>query len=193
MLCLDDDDTVPIGYMDPTHEDEYLAQLDASLGSQPIDGLTLPVPTSSAPKLSDKELSIRNPSSVYNWLRRHQPHVFSAPSANGGGGREGDEASEKSGLKPPKARSKKKKGATTIQAEDANAAVRDRNRNRDRCRRRRWAFAGDMYQGGSARGKKRAEDQSFQPKGESSARKSRKRKGPEGLERKRKKRKVDPE
>ena len=72
-------ETTPAGYLSPTHEEEYLnamdAQLEASLlGIQP--------PPSSHPIRSnerherDRENQLRNPVSVYNWLRKHQPQVF---------------------------------------------------------------------------------------------------------------------
>ena len=94
------------GYMDPAHEEEYLAALDDVLaipGFDPANNQGRPIRTSAAhPPLSEKDLTIRNPDSVYNWLRKHQPQVFlqdkdamhhenmseksAAPKASGGGG-----------------------------------------------------------------------------------------------------------
>ncbi|KAI8935561.1 hypothetical protein NX059_008130 [Plenodomus lindquistii] len=68
------------GYMSPTHEEEYLLATDTAL-SEPGFDPTLqngrPLRLSSAhPPLGEKDLTVRNPDSVYNWLRKHQPQVF---------------------------------------------------------------------------------------------------------------------
>ncbi|KAF1831970.1 hypothetical protein BDW02DRAFT_571547 [Decorospora gaudefroyi] len=68
------------GYMSPTHEDEYLLATDQILEQPGFDQSLQqgrPVRLASAqPPLSEKDITIRNPDSVYNWLRRHQPQVF---------------------------------------------------------------------------------------------------------------------
>jgi hypothetical protein len=68
------------GYMSPVHEDEYLLAYDQILDLPGFDqslqqGRPLRL-ASAQPPLGDKELTVRNPDSVYNWLRRHQPQVF---------------------------------------------------------------------------------------------------------------------
>ncbi|KAL5118892.1 hypothetical protein ACEQ8H_003215 [Pleosporales sp. CAS-2024a] len=68
------------GYLSPAHEDEYLAALDHVLAQPDFDlalheGRPLRTAASHQP-LSDKDLTVRNPDSVYNWLRKHQPQVF---------------------------------------------------------------------------------------------------------------------
>jgi len=68
------------GFMSPAHEEEYLAALDQMLdqpGYEPALNRGRPLQLASAlPQLSDKQLTIKNPDSVYNWLRKHQPQVF---------------------------------------------------------------------------------------------------------------------
>jgi hypothetical protein len=68
------------GYMTPDHEDEYLLAYDQVLDQPGFDQSLQqgrPVRLASAqPPLSEKDLTVRNPDSVYNWLRRHQPQVF---------------------------------------------------------------------------------------------------------------------
>jgi hypothetical protein len=68
------------GYMSPVHEEEYLLAMDQVLaepGFDPALQLGRPMRLPSAhPPLSDKDLTVRNPDSVYNWLRKHQPQVF---------------------------------------------------------------------------------------------------------------------
>ncbi|KAK8168210.1 IEC3 subunit of the Ino80 complex, chromatin re-modelling-domain-containing protein [Phyllosticta citrichinensis] len=70
----------PEGYLSPNHEEEYLKELDIALADPAIydpndtSGRPIRLPARDIP--SDKELQIRNPDSVYNWLRKHQPQVF---------------------------------------------------------------------------------------------------------------------
>jgi hypothetical protein len=68
------------GYLSPAHEEEYLAALDQVLampGFDPAMQEGRPIRhAASHPPLSEKDLTVRNPDSVYNWLRKHQPQVF---------------------------------------------------------------------------------------------------------------------
>ncbi|KAG9193777.1 hypothetical protein G6011_03812 [Alternaria panax] len=68
------------GFMSPAHEDEYLVATDQLLDQPGFDQSQQqgrPVRLASAqPPLSEKDLTVRNPDSVYNWLRKHQPQVF---------------------------------------------------------------------------------------------------------------------
>lgn len=68
------------GYMSPSHEEEYLLAMDVAMaepGYDPNahDGRPLRI-APARPVPSEKELTIQNPDSVYNWLRKHQPQVF---------------------------------------------------------------------------------------------------------------------
>jgi hypothetical protein len=58
----------PISYLIPEQVDEYLSELDASLGSIPPSNVVQASP--------HHEVAIRNPHSVYNWLRRNEPKIF---------------------------------------------------------------------------------------------------------------------
>jgi hypothetical protein len=76
---LDLTDQAP-GYMSPTQEEQYLLALDQALAEPGFDpalqqGRPLRLAPSHQP-LSDKDLTVRNPDSVYNWLRKNQPQVF---------------------------------------------------------------------------------------------------------------------
>jgi hypothetical protein len=68
------------GYMSPAHEEEYLLALDTLLEDPAYDPSNPHTRTlhlgPSQPPLSEKELTIRNPDSVYSWLRKNQPQVF---------------------------------------------------------------------------------------------------------------------
>ncbi|CAI6320420.1 unnamed protein product [Periconia digitata] len=95
-------ETAP-GYMSPNHEEEYLLSLDMAMANPNYkpesQDIRRTIPIQAPP--SEKDLTIRNPNSVYNWLRKNQPQVFlqdkdqvnpenvpeklPAKSANGGG------------------------------------------------------------------------------------------------------------
>lgn len=66
----------PVAYLSPDRIDEYLAAVDASLHLPPVSILHNPdfVPTPN--HISEKDLAVRNPVSVYNWLRAHEPKIF---------------------------------------------------------------------------------------------------------------------
>lgn len=68
------------GYMSPQHEDDYLLALDQLLDDPALEATASQHRTlhlgPSQPPLSEKDLTIRNPDSVYNWLRKNQPQVF---------------------------------------------------------------------------------------------------------------------
>ena len=62
----------PTGYLDPSHEEEMLNAIDATLTNGPIDQQ----PSSyKSPRVTEKEkekdFQLHNPVSVYNWLQRH--------------------------------------------------------------------------------------------------------------------------
>jgi IEC3 subunit of the Ino80 complex, chromatin re-modelling len=67
----------PNGYPSPLEEQSYLDGLDAYLDGN----ASMPRPFAAAragerSTEKDKEMALKNPVSVYNWLRKHQPQVF---------------------------------------------------------------------------------------------------------------------
>ena len=67
----------PIGYMIISHEDEFLSTLDTYLASLPPEAPPmLPRALKPTDREREKDAQIRNPVSVYNWLREHKPKVF---------------------------------------------------------------------------------------------------------------------
>ena len=67
----------PIGYMTVGHEDEFLSTLDTYLASLPPEvPPMLPRAFKPTDREREKDAQIRNPVSVYNWLREHKPKVF---------------------------------------------------------------------------------------------------------------------
>jgi IEC3 subunit of the Ino80 complex, chromatin re-modelling len=81
----------PPFFITPTMEEDYLYTLDASLSaSPPIVPRHLSTQATAAAgqvnsKAADRDLQTRNPVSVYNWLRRHQPQVFLQDNEHVGG------------------------------------------------------------------------------------------------------------
>ena len=77
-LPSDLDEDTPTGYLSPDHEDEFLSNLDVTLGDAPLDSRPRMPLQLGKPSARDKEREalLRNPVSVYNWLRKHHPQVF---------------------------------------------------------------------------------------------------------------------
>ncbi|KAL8720870.1 MAG: hypothetical protein Q9225_002349, partial [Loekoesia sp. 1 TL-2023] len=70
-------------YLTSSHEDAYLNQLDAAISSYSTDQENVPyiAPKKEHPasvRDTHKDLSIRNPVSAYNWLRKHKPDLFAS-------------------------------------------------------------------------------------------------------------------
>lgn len=67
----------PLTYLSSDDIDDYLSTIDTSL-SLPVGPRLSTAPNSHRipPHLSEKDLAVRNPNSVYNWLRRHEPRIF---------------------------------------------------------------------------------------------------------------------
>ena len=83
-LPSDLDEDTPTGYLSPDHEDDFLSNLDVSLGVAPLDSRPIPpqLPAKSSARDKEKEAMLRNPVSVYNWLRKHHPQVFLQDESN---------------------------------------------------------------------------------------------------------------
>ena len=70
------------GFLDPVHEEEYLASMDAAM--DPLDSQHFTTIASFSTRTSERQekerdANLRNPVSVYNWLRRNAPSVFENP------------------------------------------------------------------------------------------------------------------
>ncbi len=154
LLPNDLDDAAPTGYYSPNHENEFLSTLDRNLGAAPVNSRS-GVSTHTA-KLSEKEkekdAQLRNPVSVHNWLRKHQPSVFQQDEPNP------DKVSPKNANKvspkPPKEpRSTKKSAATPKQDQEI---IDDEG----------YVIGGNLEI--PAKNKRKREDEPYRPKGGSS-------------------------
>lgn len=142
-----------LGFLTPEHETDYCLTLDASLGDESAAVQLSRAPEK--PSLAERErgLTMKNPVSVYNWLRKNQPQIFL---------QDNEITSEKSSSRPANLRSSKRVSGQVRKNED----IYDED--------------GILMEvgstSGSTRGKrKRDEDTGYRPKGGSS-RTSRKKK-----------------
>ena len=137
------------GYLSPSHEEEYLAAFDAAVdGGRPaVDSHPIRGPDKGS------DAALKNPISVYNWLRKNQPQVF-LQDADASNGNEqvvpGMSAPEKGTPAPGTA--KKSKASKTVEEE-----VLDDDGN--------VLNATPMSTRGNGRGKRKREDDAYRPKG----------------------------
>ncbi len=70
----------PVAYLSEDRVNDFLAQLDEQLGFKSLTQKPKTAGeeayTNIPPHLTDRELEIKNPVSVYNWLRTHEPKIF---------------------------------------------------------------------------------------------------------------------
>lgn len=145
------------GILSSRQEEEYLNGLDSFLaGSSAV-----PRPhaaknnTARGPERSierEKEMQLRNPVSVYNWLRKHQPQVFLQDN-------------ETHAEKEKKSRPSKRTSTTLKQEpDDDDNVMADLGGSTSKGKRKRDDDAGYRPKGGSSRAKRRREDTGLFPR-----------------------------
>ena len=139
-------------YLDAAHEDAYLGALDATL-----EGVQ-PVPETQPPKPILSEITLRNPVSIYNWLRVHKPDVFVQEGGAEKGGQEEKEAkanaSAAAGVKR-EGRSIKRSSVAELLDDDGN-------------------IIGGFAENAASKSKRKREDDAYRPKGGGSSKKRKK-------------------
>jgi hypothetical protein len=153
------DDTVsPSGFLSVRHEEQYLQSLDAFLeGNAPVPRshaiTTLSTKNGEKPTEREREMQLKNPVSVYNWLRKNHPTVFLQDNETG---------AEKT-PRPAGSRSSARKPATkdNVKQEqdlyDEDGIARD-SAPSSRGKRKRDEDGGYRPKGGSSRSAKRRRD-----------------------------------
>lgn len=168
----------PPGYLTPSHEDDYLFALDASLGTSPSAARANASRAGDKSFERDREVQVRNPVSVYNWLRKHQPQVFlqdNEPLPDK------SSATTNNNNKPP-AQPKPAKRPSVAAAPKLEFEILDEDG---------FVIGESVAAGtGSAKAKRKREDEPYRPKGGSS--RSSKRKREDGGGSSRKVRKIAP-
>lgn len=136
-----------LGYFTPEHETEYYLALDAKLGDKAATAQLARIPDRPTFAEREKDLSIRNPASVYNWLRRNQPQTL----------QDNEGASEKSSSRPSNQRSSKRAPA---QRKDEDMYDEDGTETQPtpKNKRKREEDTGYRPKGGSSRSKKKKEE-----------------------------------
>ncbi|KAJ5780921.1 hypothetical protein N7457_006081 [Penicillium paradoxum] len=145
----DNDCERKLGYFTPEHETEYYLALDAKLGDEAAATQLARIPDRPTFAERERDLSMRNPASVYNWLRRNQPQTL----------QDNEIASEKSASRPSNQRSSKRAPA---QRKDEDMYDEDGTETQPtpKNKRKREEDTGYRPKGGSSRSKKKKEDPS---------------------------------
>lgn len=158
----------PIGYMTPSHEDEFLSAIDIYLANLPPEApLMLPRPFRPTDREREKDAQLRNPVSVYNWLREHRPKVFlqdprpeekesapeKVPSVS-------ESAGPKSSPKPPASGTAKRRSAAVLKQEvEPEPEILDDEGN---------VIGGAVIDPPAPKNKRKRDDDAYRPKGGSS-------------------------
>lgn len=141
-----------LGYLTPEYETEYYLATDARLGDDAAALQASRVPEKPTFAERERELTMRNPASVYNWLRRNQPQLL----------QDHDNASEKSGSRPSNQRSSKKTQARKEEEHyDDDTVSMDAgptSNPKSKRKRERDDDAAPKPKGGSSRSRKKKED-----------------------------------
>ena len=147
----DDPSSLCTGILSSQHEEEYLRGLDSFLAGS--SGVPRPHAASSMTTRStersierEKEMQLRNPVSVYNWLRKHQPQVFL---------QDNESHAEKEKKSRP---SKRPSTALKQEADDEDSVMADLGSSTSKGKRKRDDDGGYRPKGGGSRAKRRRED-----------------------------------
>lgn len=158
----------PIGYMTPIHEDEFLSALDIYLASLPPEApLMLPRPFRPTDREREKEAQLRNPVSVYNWLREHRPKVFlqdPRPEEKESATEKVSSVSESAGHKPspkppPSGTAKRRSAAAPKHEVEPEPEILDDEGN---------VIGGAGIDAPAPKSKRKRDDDAYRPKGGSS-------------------------
>ena len=147
----DNDCERQLGYFTPEHETEYYLALDAKLGDEAAATQLARIPDRPTFAERERDLSMRNPASVYNWLRRNQPQTL----------QDNEIASEKSASRPSNRSSKRapalRKDEDMYDEDGTEAQPTPKNK------RKREEDTGYRPKGGSSRSKKKKEEPTSNP------------------------------
>ncbi|KAJ5377826.1 uncharacterized protein N7496_005235 [Penicillium cataractarum] len=136
-----------LGYLTPERETEYYLALDAKLGDETAISQVARIPDPPTFAEREREAVLRNPASVYNWLRRNQPQAL----------QDHEVASEKSTSRPSNARSSKRAPAQRKEEEafdEDGMEVEPTPKNK----RKRDEDSGYRPKGGNNRSKKKKDE-----------------------------------
>jgi hypothetical protein len=180
-----DPEVYPTAFLTAHDIDAYIAEVDARLGLESKPAVPPPTQASAHPNTSAANFALRNPTSVYNWLRKHAPKTFlqdlekdkdkekdhdNGDKGEGGGKRKSGAAR---GTKRQSAASRKEKEAPESMDWDEEANPDGQNTGSIRGKRKRGdEDAGYRPKGGSSRPTKKRKSRDLGSSAPRGARKS---------------------
>ncbi|KAE8395373.1 IEC3 subunit of the Ino80 complex, chromatin re-modelling-domain-containing protein [Aspergillus alliaceus] len=151
----DIDSEYSLGFFTPEHETEYYLATDARLGDESAALQLSRAPDKPSFVEREREAALRNPISVYNWLRRNQPHIFLQDNEN---------ASEKSASRPSNLRTSKRAAPNQLQKDqdvhddDSILMETGPGSGGSKGKRKREEDVGSRSKGGSSRSSRKKKD-----------------------------------
>lgn len=158
-----DPELYPTAFLSAEDVDNYIAELDMRLGLRTKPAVPPSTQTNGTSNPA-ANFALRNPTSVYNWLRKHAPKTF-LQDLEKDKDKDKDKDHDNEHDKKPESNNKRKSGATRATKRKSTASAVEPVENMD------WDDDGayDVQTTGSIRGKrKRDEDGGYRPKGGSS-------------------------
>jgi hypothetical protein len=157
-----DPQSYPTSFLNADAIDDYLYELDQRLGLKPKPTLAPSASGTSTNTNTPAHFALRNPTSVYNWLRRHAPKTFLQDL---------EKEKDKDKDDRDKDDSKRRKSGAARKRQSAATSRKEKEREKEAAESMDWdEEAGyDAPAGGTVKGKrKRDDDPGYRPKGGSS-------------------------
>ncbi|KAJ2970332.1 hypothetical protein NUW58_g9729 [Xylaria curta] len=154
--------THPTAFLSADDVDEYLHQLDMRLGLKPKPTLAPSAVGTNVPVNPPANFALRNPTSVYNWLRRHAPKTFLQDL---------EKEKDKDKDDREKEDGRKRKGGSRKRQSTVGRKEKEKERDKETTEPMDWddEVGYDAPTLGAIKGKrKRDEDPGYRPKGGSS-------------------------
>ncbi|KAI8633985.1 hypothetical protein F5Y19DRAFT_259880 [Xylariaceae sp. FL1651] len=159
-----DPQTHPTSFLTADDVDEYLYQLDTRIGLKPKPTLAPSAVGTANTTNTPANFALRNPTSVYNWLRRHAPKTF-LQDLEKEKDKDKDDREKEDGRKRKSGVPRNKRQSTSSRKE------KEREREKETADSMEWDdnVSYDVPAAGPVKGKrKRDDDPGYRPKGGSS-------------------------
>ncbi|KAI1262733.1 hypothetical protein F5Y18DRAFT_397139 [Xylariaceae sp. FL1019] len=151
-------DTHPIAFLSADDVDEYLWHVDASLGLEPKPSRA-PCAVDPAPTNPQANFALKNPTSVYNWLRRNAPKTFLQDL---------EKEKDKDKDDRDKDDGRKRKGTGTRGGRKSTGGRKDKEREKQRDKGDGMDWEEELAYDAPKGKRKRDDDGGYRPKGGSS-------------------------
>ncbi|KAI1112987.1 IEC3 subunit of the Ino80 complex, chromatin re-modelling-domain-containing protein [Nemania sp. NC0429] len=155
-----DPQTHPTSFLAADDVDDYLYQLDMRLGLRPKPTLAPSVASTNNASSASANFALRNPTSVYNWLRRHAPKTFLQDLEKE---KDKDDREKEDGRKRKSGVSRKKQSTSGRKEKEREKEAAE---SMDWDEEMTYEAAAAAAAGGTLKGKrKRDDDPGYRPKG----------------------------